>query len=310
MARVLPSLLVVALLGATAAAFALTEGLKLQKSPVTRTQVGLKVFSPVCVCPKDHVPIRFFLRKADHVTVTIRKGGKTIDTLVDGRAYPRGWVRVQWNGIQPSGIVVPDGTYLPAVHLTAAHRTIVLPNPIDVDTTPPGLVGAQAAPRVLSPDGDGRGDRMTVRYKTEEKAHGILYVDRRRVVRTKFARTSDKLHFFGKVDGKPLATGAHQLTFAAEDEAGNLSDPIKLGTLTIRYVTLARKLVSVGPGERFYIRVSSDEKLLRWRFAGRSGTVKPGTIVLRAPRKEGTYRLYVLGAHHADRAKVKVERIR
>ena len=46
MARLLPILLVLGLLGGTAAAFAITEGLKLEKSPIGSTHVD-KLFSPV-----------------------------------------------------------------------------------------------------------------------------------------------------------------------------------------------------------------------------------------------------------------------
>ena len=309
MARALPTLLVLALLAASAAAFALTEGKKLQKTPITKTYVD-KLFSPVCECPKDHVRIRFYLRKADRLTVTIRdRGGDRIDTLVADRAYRRGWVSLTWDGIQPSGIAVADGTYRPAVHLGHAHRTIVLPNPIEVDTVAPKVLGVQPKPLLLSPDGDGRGEAMTVRYRVDEKAHGVLFVDRRRRVYSKFARTADRIRFFGRVNGKPLPTGPHPLTFAAEDAAGNRSTPERIGTLTIRYVALARRLVSIGPGERFFLRVSADAKRLRYRFAGRSGFVRPGTIVLRAPKKVGTYHLYVFAGEHAAGAKVKVERI-
>jgi hypothetical protein len=308
-ARALPTLLVLALLGASAAAFALTEGKKLQKTPITKTYVG-KLFSPVCECPTDHVAIRFRLRKADRLTVSIRRGGATVDTLVADKPYRRGWVRLTWDGIQASGIAVADGVYRPAVHLAREHRTIVLPNPIAVDTVPPQVVGAQPAPLLLSPDGDGRGDVLTVRYRLNEKAHGVLLVDRQRRVYSKFARDADTLRFFGRVNGKPLPAGPHPLTFAAKDPAGNLSKPQRIGTLTIRYVTLARHLVSVGPRERFYIRVSADAKRISWRFGGRSGSARPGTLVFRAPKKTGTYRLYVSFAGHADKARVKVERIR
>jgi hypothetical protein len=310
-ARALPTLLVLALLAASAAAFALTEGKKLQKTPITKTYVDRKLFSPVCDCSKDRVAIRFRLRTADRLTVTIRdRSGGVVDTLVQDAPYRRGWVKLTWNGIQSTGIAIADGVYRPAVHLARAHRTIVLPNEIEVDTVAPKVVGAQPSPLLLSPDGDGRGDVLTVRYRLSEKAHGVLLVDRRRRVYSKFAREVDRLHFFGKVHGKPLRTGPHPLTFAAEDPAGNLSKPERIGTLTIRYVRLARHLVSIGPRERFYIRVSADAKRVAWRFGGRSGSARPGTLVLRAPKKVGSYRLYVSVGGHADKARVKVERIR
>jgi hypothetical protein len=309
-ARALPTLLVLALLGASAAAFALTEGKKLQKTPITATHVD-KLFSPVCECRTDHAVIRFRLRRADRLTVTMLDGrNRKVDTLVADKRYRRGWVRLSWRGIQASGIAIPDGAYRPAVHLAAEHRTIVLPNPIQVDTVAPKVLGVQPTSLLLSPDGDGRGDVLTVRFRTNEPAHGVLFVDRVRRVYSRFPRTADQLRFFGKIGQKPLPPGPHTLTFAAEDQAGNLSKPQRIGTLTIRYVRLARHLVSAGPGERFYIRVSADAKRVDYRFAGRSRTARPGTLVLRAPKKTGVYQLYVSVGSHADKARVKVERIR
>jgi hypothetical protein len=320
-ARALPTLFVIVLLGATAAAFVVTQDFKQQKSPITRTRVGqvvpgeplrvgLPVFSPVCNCAKGRVAIRFFLRKPDRLTVDIVRGDRRVDTLVQDKPYRRGWVRLTWDGIQESGIAVADGTYQPRVHMQ--HKTITLPNRIRVDTRAPKLIGVEVRPasRLLSPDGDGRGDVMTFRYRLDEPGHGILFVDRKQQLYSRFPRVQDTIRFYGKVGGKPLAKGAHVLTFAAEDQAGNRSTPERIGTLTIRYVTLGRRLVSIGPGERFYIRVSSDAKAVGYRFAGRSGRARPGTIVLRAPKKPGTYRLYVTAGDHAAGARVKVERIR
>jgi hypothetical protein len=319
-ARALPTLLVLALLGATAAAFVLTERLKLEKTPITRTQVGrpipgqphrlgLALFSPVCRCKTDHVEVRFFLRKPDRLTVTIKRGGRTVDTLVADRDYPRGWVRLPWNGIQPTGIVVGDGDdYVPVVHLAHEHRTIALPNPITVDTSPPKISGARAAPLLLSPDGDGHGDRLTVAYTLSEKGRAVLRVGPRVAVRTKFPRLHDVMHWSGRNGGSTMPKGTYPLRLVARDQAGNATAATRIGNVTIRYVSLGRSIVSVAPGGRFYIRVSADAPV-RWRLGGRQGTVKPGTIVLRAPRKAGTYRLYVSLGGHAAGARVKVERI-
>ena len=61
-------LLVLALLGCTAAAFAVTEGLKLEKSPITDTEVG-KVVAPDSVTYFAKASISFVLRKPDRLTV-------------------------------------------------------------------------------------------------------------------------------------------------------------------------------------------------------------------------------------------------
>ena len=91
MPRLFSTVLVFGLLAGTAAAFALTEGLKLEKTPVLGTQVG-KVFSPTCRCPTRRVRIFFRLRKAETLTVTIERGGTPIRTLV-GRARSVGTFR-------------------------------------------------------------------------------------------------------------------------------------------------------------------------------------------------------------------------
>jgi hypothetical protein len=319
-ARALPTLLVLALLGASAAAFALTERLKLEKTPIYRTHVGrpipgqpnrtgLALFSPVCRCATNHVEIRFYLRKADRLTVTIERKGEKVDTLVEDRPYRRGWVRLRWNGIQPTGIVVDDADdYVPVVHLAHEHRTIALPNPITVDTVPPKITAAKASPPLLSPDGDGKGDRLTVTYTLSEKGRAVLHVGPRVAVRTKFPRTRDTIRWQGVNRGRTMPTGSYPLRLVARDQAGNATPPTKIGRVTIRYVLLGRPIVSVAPGGRFYMRVSADAPV-RWRLAGRTGTAKPGTIVLRAPKKAGTYRLYVTLGDHAARARVRVERI-
>ncbi len=319
MARALPTLLVLALLGATAAAFALTESLKLEKTPIYRTHVGrpipgqpnrtgLALFSPVCRCATDHVVVRFYLRKADRLTVSIERKGETVDTLVRDRSYGRGWVRLTWDGVQPTGIVVPDGDYTPVVHLAAEHRTIALPNPITVDTQAPAIDSTSVEPTVISPDGDGKGDRLTVTYAFSEKGRATLLVGSHVAVRTRFPRTSGQLRWFGKIGAETLPKGAYPLRLVVRDQAGNRTKPRALGTVTVRYVTLGRRLISAGPGERFYLRVSADAPV-QWRLAGRTGRAKPGTIVLRAPKRAGTYRLFVSVAGHTATARVKVERI-
>ena len=53
MARIASTVLVVALLAATAAAFALTQGLKNQPAGIFGTKVERGVFSPVCDCDSD-----------------------------------------------------------------------------------------------------------------------------------------------------------------------------------------------------------------------------------------------------------------
>ena len=95
----LPQLvLVLVLLGATAAAFAVTERLKLERSPITGTQVD-RVFSPVCECARDVAVISFVLRRRETVTVDILdKDRRSIRTIVRDRREPAGRVAFTWDG--------------------------------------------------------------------------------------------------------------------------------------------------------------------------------------------------------------------
>src|SRR5712691_9536619 len=154
-ARILPTLLVLALLGCTAAAFAVTEGLKLEKSPIGRTRVD-KVIAPRSTAHPD-ASIQFFLRKSDRVSVVIvNSNGDVVRTLGMTRRARRGTLVFVWTGRDAAGRIVPDGTYKPRVHLVREHRTIVLPNSISVDATAPLIKLVSITPRVFSPDGDFR----------------------------------------------------------------------------------------------------------------------------------------------------------
>ena len=140
MGRRLPQLVVVlVLLGATAAAFAVTERLKLEKSPITGTRVD-KVFSPVCECARDVSVISFRLRRRGIVTVDmLDAGGRSVRTLVRDRREQAGRVSYTWDGRSDTGRIVDEGVYRPRVRLREHGRTIVLPNPIRVDTTAPTI---------------------------------------------------------------------------------------------------------------------------------------------------------------------------
>jgi hypothetical protein len=126
--RFLSTVLVIALLGGTAAAFAVTQGLKNEPSPITAPRIA-KVFSPTCDCETRVASIRLRLRKPDRVRVQIVDGsGDVVRTLVPGRRLRRGTVNYTWNGRGDDGQFVAQGVYKPRVHLADQHRTIDLPN--------------------------------------------------------------------------------------------------------------------------------------------------------------------------------------
>lgn len=306
MSRLPQTLVVLALLGATAAAFAVTEHLKLERSPITGTRVD-KVFSPVCECPRDFSVISFILRRPETVTVRmLDSGGDVVRTLVRDRRETKGRVSYTWDGRDELGRVVAEGIYRPRVELERNGRTIVLPNPIRVDTTPPAVTLVSARPRVFSPDGDGRRDRVTVRYRLDEKARPELLVNGSRQALGRFGKREGRLLWFGKIDGRPVRPGTYEIRLRAVDRAGNRSARTRAVPVRVRYVELGRDRVEVAAGERFSIFVWTDAASYRWLFAGDRGVRERPVLRLRAPETPGTYALYVSVGSRADRAVVVV----
>ena len=307
MARIASTVLVVALLAATAAAFALTQGLKNQPAGIFGTDVPRDVFSPVCRCDSETATVRFKLREPDRLDVSIVDGGdRVVRTIERDHEYASGVVAIEWDGRDDAGNVLPEGEYKPRIRLRDDRTTYTLPNPIRIDVTPPRLELRSARPPVFSPDGDRRRDSVTFRYRLSEPGRGMLFVDGKRRVLTRFPRPEGSITWSGKVGGKPLAPGAHTAWLAAEDPAGNVAARTKPVQLTVRYVALGRKRITVTAGARFALRVSSDARRVGWQLGGRSGVARPGTLRLRAPLQKGRFTLAVSANGHVTRAAVFV----
>jgi hypothetical protein len=305
LSRLLSTLLVLGLLGGTAAAFAITEGLKLEKSPITRTHIT-KVFSPTCGCPHDRAKIDFRLRHADTAKVTIvLPRGDTVATLAD-HYFRRGTVTLRWDGRNDTGAIVPDGSYRVRVHLAKRHQTINLPNTILVDTTPPTITLKSVQPTVISPNHDGRAEYANISFRVSGPARPLLYVNGKLAGRGRLDRSGATLHWFGKSQGRRYPAGTYRLTLRAEDQAGNISKPTPPATVRIRFLALGRPVIRVPAGKRFSVGVSADAKLVRWLLHGRMGRASPGTLKLRAPRRPGRYRLFVTAVGHSQTAVVIV----
>jgi hypothetical protein len=194
---------------------------------------------------------------------------------------------------------VPDGVYRPVVKLERSHRTIVLPNDIQLDTRPPVITVKKPQYPIISPDGDGHHDSFTTSYRIDEHAHAILLVRGTQVVYTLREQPTGNVTWNGKLDGRPVRPGRYVLSIAARDVAGNQSKGYPFAIVQVRYVVLARKRVVVRPGGMFALRVSTDAPTVHWILHGRSGDQPRGTLRLRAPKKAGVYRLYVGAAGHA-----------
>jgi hypothetical protein len=306
-ARYAPAALVAALLAATALAFVYTESLKLTPSPILGTKVLPKVISPVCDCETGAAVIAFRLRVGDVLDIEmIDRGGKIVRHLVRREKHPRGPVSFVWNGRDDAGAVVAEGSYRPRVKLRRQHRTIVLPNPVRVDTTPPKVALTRLTPRVFSPDGDSRSDRVVAGYRVDEPAQVALYVDGDRAVLKKGRKTDGTIDWFGLEAGNPLPQGPYVVRLGAVDIAGNEGLRTRSKVVVIRYVALGRKTIEAAPGARFAVLVLSDAARVRWTLWTRTGVVRPGTLRLRAPLQSGRFTLTVTANGHSARAAVFV----
>jgi hypothetical protein len=309
--RLASALLVVGLLVATAAAFAVTERLKLVRSPILETQLDRRVFSPVCGCESATVEVSFRLREADRLTVTVvDTGGDAVSTLVDEERRPAGPVTVRWDGRGDDGSVVPEGAYKARVHLAGQRRTIELPNPMRVDTAPPDVVELDAQPLRFSPDGDGRRDKVAVRFRLSEEARAELYVGGELRVTHRRRVLAGKVDWHGLSGARGLPRGRYELTLVAVDRAGNRSDPVKPVAVTIRYVELSRQAIRVRARGRFSVRVATDAESFSWRLGRAGGRSVPGVLVVRAPVRPGRYALVVEANGRRARANVTVEAAR
>src|SRR5919197_3562990 len=300
-AQIAAAVVAAALLGGSAAAFAFTEHVKLERSPVFRTLVGKKL-GPNCRCQWQKIRIQFTLRKPDRLWVAVVDSeDKVVRTLLRSMPVRAGRQRFGWDGRDDAGQVVPAGTYKPRPHLANEHRTILMPNPIKVDPTAPAISLVSLAPRVFSPGRAFRRNHVSVRWRASEPVQALLYVDGQlRVHRRRFV---DK----GMLPwlGTGLPAGRYRLALRAVDRTGHVSRGISLGVVRIRYVEVRPHVLHPLAGAKIGFRVLAYARRVHWRFGKRRGTSGPGLLLLRAP-KPGRYRLVVTVDGHTAEAVVIV----
>ncbi len=190
------------LLAGTAAAFAVTERLKLEPSPLSVSGFT-PVFSPVCDCPTAKAQLELRLRKADRLTVeVVDRDGDVVRTLTRDRRVPGGRLVLEWNGRDDAGRLVPEAVYRPRVHLARGDRTFRL---------------------LLARRGDYRHRRLVVSYRLGEQARPFLFVNGIQRVRSKSGRGRGHIDWWGKVAGRHVPRGRYRIKLVAVDPAGNRS---------------------------------------------------------------------------------------
>ena len=261
----------------------------------------------MCRCDSSKARISFRVGKPDAVAVSIvDAAGRDVRDIAINRTVSKRPVAFLWNGRDNAGAVVRDGLYRPRVRLDLLEKTFVLPNPIQVDTKPPRVTVGTVGPRVISPDGDRRSDRVDVGFRVDQRAQTSLLVNGVQRVLGRPGRLAGQLRWYGKIDGTSPAAGTFALGVVAVDAAGNRSQPVAAGSVRIRYVELGKDAFRVHAKGKLVVPVSADAASVTWRIAGRRGSGKPPILRLRAPASPGAYALYVFVRGHAARARVTV----
>jgi flagellar hook assembly protein FlgD len=313
--RIAVTVLVLALVAGTTTAFTLTQALKLQRSPVTKP-VFDRLLSPRCRCSNRVVHLAFVLRKPDRLSAEIVDAhGTEVRTLLEHEQQPKGRVDLVWNGRSDSGLVVADGAYRLRIHLDEAHRTIVMPPRVTVDTRPPRGRILRASRQTISPDGDRRADTVTLRYRSSEAARVLLLVNGIEVERTRFRAAGVRTVVWdGRQRGRPAPPAAYRLSLRFLDRAGNLSPPTQPVRVRVRYVELAVRTSKVPRGGTLRFTIDSDAASVAWVLRkGRKvvlrGTGEGSTAVSLPQRiRRGKYVLRVELRGHAASAPVRVVR--
>jgi hypothetical protein len=296
-----PTLIVAGLLAATATAFAVTERLKLEDSPVLGTRMP-SLFSPKLAEAK----IGFRLRREEDIRLdVVDDQGTVVRRALGTGVFGQAFHQFAWDGRNDSGGIVPDGLYHVQLNLKDEGRTIEFPQTIRVDSSPPAIEDVTIRHGVFSPDGDGRADRVDLRYRFSEPAIAILYVDGKRIGRKNNSRPTGTMQWYGcrraslssSLGCRVRKPGEYRLALAAQDRAGNIAGSTRAYTVRLRYVELFRRKFTPR-GRIMRIRVSSDAKTVGWRLGSTRGNGKPPLLRLPVPAGPGRYTLTVTANGH------------
>ena len=209
-------MLVLALLAATTTAFALTEVLKLERTPIVRPRFNV-AFAPGCACPQGTARLPIRLKKPETMdAVIVDSDGDTVRTLLDGSREPTGRLVLKWDGTDDSGAIVADGTYKVRVSFEGSDRSILVPNSIRVDTEAPEAELVSIEPAAVK-----RKEPLDIVFDSNERARLLLYADGALVARGKLGDQGTITFVWH--GASRLAPGRHALTVDVEDRAGNIA---------------------------------------------------------------------------------------
>ena len=300
--------------------------LKLERSPIEAIRVDptpnhdrgrldrhdSALFSPRCSAPcLPAAQVRFRVHTWGPVRAEVVAAGGRVVRDLGLLAHPGGRGRARWNGRDGAGQVAPDGSYRLKVRVSG--RRIELLNPLTVDTTV-RLQGTNVSRRVISPDCDTYGDRVTVVVRAREQLVGVqlqVRADGRLVRTVRVGRRARGLAVsWPPYDGTRCTTapdGRYRLRVIARDVAGN-TRALDVGAVTARGVVFSLPDRSIIAGRRVRVGISADAHGLRLDLA-RLGA-QPSVLARRTHAPAAVARIpagaaggiYVVGNRHAGRS--------
>ncbi len=336
-ARVVFALLV----AATLSAFFLAQRLESAPPSLDGARVT-EFFSPNGDGRLDAETISFRVKEAGDVTVDVvgGDGGRVRRLATAIAARPSRPVELTWDGRTDEGGRARDGRYRVRVALRRSGRSVVVPAPFVLDTTPPRPVVVRARPQGGREAGrgpaivlPGQPVELTVRRvsplrRTQFEVWRTDAGEPARVAAFEAPREgSGRGTWDGLVGGQPAPVGTYLVVPTVEDRAGNRgSAPAQLPPqpgevpgrpgVTVRRLAVQPPLEPVRAGERARFLVDSRGATYRWnlrRVGGarriRKGSGRPGRpLDLRAPGgRSGVYLLEVRNGRHATRVPFLVQ---
>ena len=254
-----------------------------------------KAFSPTCGCARGQANICFKLRRRRRRSRSsvLDANRRPVRILVGRQSTPRGPLDASAGTAAPtSGTRAPDGTYRAQIHLARQHQTILLPNRIQLDTTPPAGARRDAEPRGSSRrTATSRPTSCRITYELSKPAHVQLYLDgsahpaarsstRRAAASPGTGRRTGRLLPPGDVHARARRGRPRRQQHAGRRARGACR-------VEIRYITLASRASRASPGTPFEIGVSTDARRYTWQLGRRKGVASGPVLRLRAPQPRG-----------------------
>jgi hypothetical protein len=282
---------------------------RLKSSPsVVQGYRAYPYFSPNQDGRNERAVVRFRLKRADRVTVTVvDTDGDAVRELLSRRTAAYRVVRARWDGRDDGGTRAPDGRYRYRITLQEQGRSIVFPRSVDLDTTPPRprvtYIGPDTSvvPRPeLLPSASGRpasigfhapGKQLKVSVFKTGPGGPRVAVERLAVADGDRTATWD-----GRLpSGRAASPGTYVVGIEVRDRAGNIGrvparDARDLpvpgygatlrgrGGITVRYLGAAAPPTPVRVGAPATFAVDARGERFRWRIrrVGSSRVVRNG----------------------------------